>query len=137
MADTTPIYVYSSLVLLAGILAYKIIIEPIFLNPLRHIPSAHWSIPIFGDTWILYQRWRGRNNATTYNAHVKHGSVVRMGRLELSVNCVENGIRTIYGGGWEKHAWYPNQFASYGYVISRHQTFADTSRLLLLNIWQC
>lgn len=29
-----------------------------------------------------------------------------MGGNELSVNCVENGIKTIYAGGWEKHAWY-------------------------------
>ena len=32
------------------------------------------------------------------------------------MNCVDNGIKTIYGQGWEKHAWYPNQFASYGVI---------------------
>lgn len=95
---------------------YTAIIFPLFLHPLRHIPSAHWSIPLLGDCWILYQRWRSRNNAVTFGAHQKYGQVVRLGRNELSVNCVDNGIKTIYGQGWEKHAWYPNQFAGYGVI---------------------
>ena len=106
-----PLLALASLTLLA---IYKYIVHPIFLHPLSHIPSAHWSIPVFGDVWITWQRYRDRNNAVTYAAHLKRGTVVRMGANELSVNCVENGIRTIYGGGWEKHAWYPQRFASYG-----------------------
>ena len=95
---------------------YTAIIFPLFLHPLRHIPSAHWSVPLFGDCWILYQRWWSRNNAVTFTAHQQHGEVVRMGRNELAVNCVDNGIKTIYGQGWEKHIWYPNQFAGYGVI---------------------
>jgi hypothetical protein len=102
--------------ILVAIAVYKLVLFPIFLHPLRHIPAAHWSIPLFGDTWILYRRWRSRNNATTYAAHLHHGEVVRLGNNELSVNCVDNGIKTIYGGGFEKHPWYPQQFASYGVV---------------------
>ncbi|RMZ88098.1 hypothetical protein DV736_g4669, partial [Chaetothyriales sp. CBS 134916] len=98
----------------AIVVLYRLIIYPLFVHPLRHIPSAHWSIPIFGGAWILYQRFRSRNNVTTYTAHVKYGEVVRLGWNELSVNCVDDGIKTIYGGGWEKHRWYPQQFASYG-----------------------
>ncbi|KEF55058.1 uncharacterized protein A1O9_08711 [Exophiala aquamarina CBS 119918] len=97
-------------------IVYKFILQPLLFHPLRHIPSAHWSIPIFGDSWITWQRYKERNNAVTYAAHLKHGTVVRMGANELSVNCVENGIRTIYAGGWEKHAWYPQRFASYGVI---------------------
>jgi unspecific monooxygenase len=93
---------------------YKFLIHPVFFHPLRHIPSAHWSIPVFGDLWITYQRYLEKNNTVTYAAHVRHGSVVRMGANELSVNCVDNGIKTIYAGGWEKHAWYPQRFGSYG-----------------------
>ncbi|KAK5451558.1 hypothetical protein LTS15_007818 [Exophiala xenobiotica] len=93
---------------------YKFIIHPLFFHPLRHIPPAHPSIPIFGDLWITYQRYCERNNAVTYAAHLKYGDVVRMGSNELSINCVDNGIRTIYTGGWEKHAWYPQRFGSYG-----------------------
>lgn len=106
-----PLLAISTLVLLG---LYNFILHPLLFHPLRHIPSAHWSIPFLGDVWITYQRFRERNNAVTYAAHLKHGSVVRMGANELSVNCVENGIKTIYAGGWEKHAWYPQRFGSYG-----------------------
>ncbi|KIX04208.1 uncharacterized protein Z518_07762 [Rhinocladiella mackenziei CBS 650.93] len=109
-----PILPIVVVALLAVLSTYKFIIRPLFFHPLRNIPSAHWSIPIFGDIWITYQRYLEKNNAVTYAAHLKHGSVVRMGSNELSVNCVENGIRTIYAGGWEKHAWYPQRFGSYG-----------------------
>jgi hypothetical protein len=104
---------------------YTLIVFPLFLHPLRHIPSAHWSIPLFGDTWILYQRWRCRNNAITLAAHQRYGEVVRLGRNELSVNCVDHGIKTVYGQGWEKHAWYPRQFASHG-VINMFSTLEHT-----------
>jgi hypothetical protein len=96
---------------------YKFVLHPLIFHPLRHIPSAHWSIPIFGDVWILWQRYKERNNAVAYAAHLRHGTVVRMGAMELSVNCVENGIKKIYGGGWEKGMWYYDRFASYGYVL--------------------
>ncbi|KIW25316.1 uncharacterized protein PV07_08503 [Cladophialophora immunda] len=99
---------------LALLAVYKFVLYPLLFHPLRHIPSAHWSIPIFGDVWITHQRYMERNNAVTYAAHLKYGSVVRMGAKELSVNCVDNGIKTIYAGSWEKHAWYPQRFGSYG-----------------------
>ncbi|KIW62481.1 hypothetical protein PV04_10654 [Phialophora macrospora] len=106
-----PLLAFSSLAVLC---LYRFIVHPLLFHPLKHIPCAHWSIPIFGDLWITYQRYMERNNAVTYAAHLKHGTVVRMGANELSVNCVENGIKTIYAGGWEKHAWYPQRFGSYG-----------------------
>lgn len=106
-----PLLGLSAIVLLG---LYKFILHPLLIHPLRHIPSAHWSIPFFGDLWITYQRYMERNNAVTFAAHLKYGTVVRMGANELSVNCVENGIKTIYAGGWEKHAWYPQRFGSYG-----------------------
>lgn len=113
---SVPILPIVAIVALLAFVVYKFIIFPLFLDPLNHIPSAHWSVPLFGDCWILYQRYRSRNNAVTYAAHLQHGEVVRLGWNELSVNCVDNGIKTIYGGGFEKHAWYPQQFASYGVV---------------------
>ncbi|RMZ79319.1 hypothetical protein DV737_g3471, partial [Chaetothyriales sp. CBS 132003] len=105
--------------------------------PAQHLP-AHWSIPIFGDAWILYQRFRSRNNATTYAAHVKYGEVVRLGWNELSINCVDDGIKTIYGGGWEKHRWYPQQFASYGVTnmfSTVHHTPHSQKKRTIANIY--
>ena len=110
----TPSLTILAFTSLALLTIYKFIFYPLFFHPLHHIPSAHWSIPIFGDVWITWQRYKERNNAVTYAAHLKQGTVVRMGANELSVNCVENGIRTIYAGGWEKDAWYGQRFGSYG-----------------------
>ena len=57
-----------------------------------------------------------RNNRATYAAHQKWGPIVRMAPMELSINCVDGGLRTVYGGGFEKHDWYPRLFPSYGFV---------------------
>ena len=103
-------------IFLFAYLIYSLLIHPFFLSPLRRIPSAHWSVslPHVGSLWILYQRFKCRNNAVTYRAHQQHGEIVRLGYNEISVNCVDNGIRTIYAGGWEKHEWYPRLFAGFG-----------------------
>jgi Cytochrome P450 len=140
MAGDLPFPLVPTIVLagLSVCTLYTFIIYPIFLHPLRHIPSAHWSIPLFGDCWILYQRLWSRNNAVTYAAHQRHGEVVRLGRNELSVNCVDNGIKTIYGGGWEKHAWYPQLFASYGAInmfSTVHHTPHSQKKRTMANVY--
>ena len=105
-----------SLYLVGTCLIYSFFVYPFFLNPLRDIPRAHWSVafPYVGSIWISYRRYRQRNNITTYDAHQKHGEVVRLGYKELSINCVYNGIRTVYGGGWEKTDYYAKKYACYG-----------------------
>ena len=46
-------------------------------------------------------------------AHQKHGPIIRLGPNEISVNQVDGGIRTVYGGGFEKGEWY-RIFDNYG-----------------------
>jgi hypothetical protein len=92
---------------------YKYVIHPTFLSPLAKIPNAHFTSSV-SPAWILWSRFRGRNNATTYRAHQKYGPIVRLAPNEVSINCVDGGLRTVYAGGMEKHRWYPDQFASYG-----------------------
>lgn len=95
---------------------YYFLIYPFCFSPLRTIPRAHWSVPIpyLGSLWILLRRYQSTNNATTYEAHRRHGPVVRLADNEISVNCYDGGIRTVYSGGWEKHEWYPRQFTNFG-----------------------
>lgn len=50
-------------------------------------------------------------------AHARLGPVVCLGPREVSVNCVEGGVRVVYGGGFEKGSgrggnWY-GFFANY------------------------
>jgi hypothetical protein len=45
--------------------------------------------------------------------HRQLGPVIRLGPNELSINDVE-GLRLVYGGGFEKGKWY-SIFDNYGY----------------------
>ena len=94
-------------------LIYKYLIYPSFLSPLSKIPNAHFSSS-FSPIWILWKRYKEEENNTIHAAHSKHGNIVRLGPNEVSIACVDEGIRTIYSGGFEKWDWYPNQFSNYG-----------------------
>lgn len=89
------------------------VIVPTFLSPLSKIPNAHFTSSI-SSLWILWKRYTEHENRVIHAAHVKHGDIVRLGPNEISINCVDGGIRTVYSGGFEKSAWYPNQFDNYG-----------------------
>ncbi|KAF2490799.1 cytochrome P450 [Lophium mytilinum] len=92
---------------------YKLIIYPAFLSPLSKIPAANWTVH-FTSLWINYIRYTNVENATVYELHKKKGPIVRMGPAELSVNCYEGGLKTIYTGGFPKTEFYINRFMNYG-----------------------
>ena len=79
---------------------------------MSRIPSAHPTASI-SSFWILWIRHEFRENRTLEAAHARLGPVVRLGPNEISVNCVDGGLRTIYAGGFEKHQWYANLFDNY------------------------
>ncbi|KAI1458082.1 cytochrome P450 [Annulohypoxylon moriforme] len=103
-------YTPTIVTLLAGII-YQYVLYPSIISPLSKIPSAHWSCSI-SPIWILWARFKSRENRTLHAAHKQHGPVVRIGPTELSVNSIE-GIKTIYQGGFDKHQWY-SVFNNYG-----------------------
>ncbi|KAK5291153.1 Na+/H+ antiporter, partial [Cryomyces antarcticus] len=100
-------------ILLCVVVIYKYLVHPTFLSPLSRIPNAHPSSHL-SPLWILWIRYTGRENRTVFAAHESNGPVIRLGPNEVSVNCVDGGIRTVYAGGFEKHAWYANLFGNYG-----------------------
>jgi hypothetical protein len=102
-----------SLCLLLGVVFYRFVVFPLFLSPLSRVPNAHWSVP-FSPLWILYHRLKQNDTPTVHRMHGKLGPIIRLAPNELSVNCVEGGIRTIYGGGYDKGDWYANTFSNYG-----------------------
>ncbi|CAD0088604.1 unnamed protein product [Aureobasidium vineae] len=106
------------------VLLYRFVIAPVFVSPLSKIPAAHPTSSL-SPAWILWTRWRGRENATVLAAHERLGPLVRLGPSEISVNCVNGGIRTVYTGGFEKGAWYSNAFSAYGGV---HNMFSMEKR---------
>ncbi|OJJ47757.1 hypothetical protein ASPZODRAFT_63070 [Penicilliopsis zonata CBS 506.65] len=97
------------------LVVYTYVIRPVFLSPLSKIPNAHWSAPI-SPVWILWVRFKSRNNRTIHAAHERLGPIIRLGPSEISINCVDEGIKTVYTGGFEKHEWYPRVFGSFGTV---------------------
>ncbi|OTB03616.1 hypothetical protein M426DRAFT_321539 [Hypoxylon sp. CI-4A] len=99
----SDLYTPTILTLLVAII-YQYIIYPTLLSPLTKIPNAHWSCSI-SPAWILWTRFKSRENRTLHTAHEQHGPIVRIGPNELSVNSIE-GVKTIYQGGFDKHQWY-------------------------------
>ena len=104
-----------SALVVAAVAFHKFILYPSLLSPLSKIPNAHPTAPI-APLWILWIRWQNRANRTIYAAHKRLGPVVRLGPSEVSVNCVDDGLRTIYAGGFEKPDWYSNAFKNFGCV---------------------
>lgn len=91
---------------------YKYIIEPAFISPLAKIPTASfWSS--ISSQWISRKREAKQEIRTIHALHQKHGSVVRLGPNEISVNSLD-ALRTIYHGGFEKHPWYSGLFVNFG-----------------------
>ncbi|KAG8159826.1 hypothetical protein KVR01_010463 [Diaporthe batatas] len=107
----SPIFTLA-LSLLSILLTYRYLLYPLLISPLSKVPPAHWTAPI-SPLWILYTRRRRNENATIHALHQRLGPLVRLGPNEISVNCVDGGVRTIYGGGFEKGDWY-GVFNNYG-----------------------
>ena len=89
------------------------LIYPAFFSPLSKlaIPNAD-PLAKYTPLWILWRRFTKRENKTPYEAHKKLGPIIRVAPNEISVNSLE-GLRVIYGGNFDKHAWYPNVFSNY------------------------
>lgn len=77
-----------------------------FFSPLARIPNAHPLAP-WTNVWMLWLRYREEVNKTVLAAHAKHGPLIRIGPNELSVNCIDEGVKTIYGSKqYRKHPFY-------------------------------
>ncbi|KAJ5374094.1 hypothetical protein N7517_006100 [Penicillium concentricum] len=127
----------SAIGFIAGVILYKVLIYPVFVSPLSKIPNVHWSAS-FSPVWMLWRRFTSRNNRTIQAAHEKLGPIVRLGPSEISINCVEGGIKSVYAGGFEKHNWYPRVFASFGTVSMFTMTGSkahSTRKRMLSNIY--
>lgn len=99
--------------IIGSFLIYRFLVYPSLFSPLAKIPNAHWTSP-FSSWWILWTRYRGEELRVANEAHKKSGPIVRLGPKDLSVSCYEDGIRTIYGGGFDKPVYF-DFFNYYGY----------------------
>jgi unspecific monooxygenase len=73
--------------------------------PWMSVPTAHWSSP-YSSIWILLVRYRKKELDTVKAAHQRLGHIVRLGPRDISISCYNNGIRTVFGGGYDKTPYY-------------------------------
>ncbi|PQE11015.1 cytochrome P450 monooxygenase protein [Rutstroemia sp. NJR-2017a BVV2] len=66
-------------------------------------------------------------------AHERLGPVIRVAPNEVSVNCIEDGVRTIYGGAFEKGEWY-GRLRNYGhpymFIMQSNKQHSSRKRIL-------
>lgn len=94
-----------ALIIFCSVLLCYYAVYSFLTSPLAKVPNAHWTSP-FVPWWILWKRYREEELAAAYQAHQRLGPIVRLGPRDLSVSSYENGIRTIYGGGFDKPAYF-------------------------------
>jgi len=92
---------------------YKLYIYPTFLSPLSKIPAAHFTSHV-SPLWIYNVRRLNTENVTLYELHKAKGPILRLAPNEISVNCYKGGLKTIYGGGFDKTLFYIRRFINYG-----------------------
>ena len=95
------------------LLVYYCLSYPTVFSPLAKIPKAHWTSPFFPG-WILWKRFRQQELSTAWEAHQRLGPIVRLGPRDLSISCYDEGIRFIYGGGFDKPSYF-DFFKYYGF----------------------
>lgn len=104
-------FTFLALLILASYLIYHHVIYPYFLSPLSSIPNAHLTSPL-SRRWIDHRRSTGTEVLAIDALHQKYGPIVRLGPEELSVNSI-HGLKVIYTGAFEKHAFYNDAFVNF------------------------
>jgi hypothetical protein len=102
--------VFGALTALFVWLAFKAV--AVISSPLNAIPNAHITAP-FSRIWLLWIRGTGREFTTRLAAHRQLGPIIRLGPQEISIDCVKDGVRIVYGDNWEKSSMY-NGFKHFG-----------------------
>ncbi|GFF57213.1 predicted protein [Aspergillus udagawae] len=87
-------------------------------SSLKDIPNAHFSVP-YSRLWLLSLRWRKMENRSRIHLHRRLGPVVRIGPREVSVNCIDDGVRIIYSSKFDKDAsFYHELFDQTGFMVT-------------------
>ena len=75
------------------------------LTTVENTKNIH-SVGAITSLWMLWIPVCNVENDNVFQAHKRYGPVVRLGPNELSVSCVDEGIKSIYGKGFEKTPYY-------------------------------
>jgi len=83
-----------AIVIVLTLAIYHFVLYPLLVSSLSKIPAAHPFAPL-SQLWITYVRKSGCENRTVHAAHQRLGPIIRLGPNEISINCVDGGIRTV------------------------------------------
>ncbi|KAJ5669200.1 hypothetical protein N7462_010270 [Penicillium macrosclerotiorum] len=87
-------------------------------SSLNDIPNAHFSVP-YTRLWLLSLRWRNMEHRTRIHLHRRLGPVIRIGPHDVSVNCIDDGVRTIYSSKFDKDVtFYHELFDQTGFMVT-------------------
>ncbi|KAJ9314922.1 hypothetical protein DTO271D3_4922 [Paecilomyces variotii] len=114
----------------------KYVIYPVYISPLAKIPNAHFTAPVL-PIWIWWKRRCGTEIRTIHALHQRHGTIVRLGPNELSVNSVR-GLKIIYKGAFDKDRWYRDVLKHFGMenlVSMMEYTPHSLRRNILANVY--
>ncbi|RDL32061.1 uncharacterized protein BP5553_09463 [Venustampulla echinocandica] len=96
------------------------------------IPNAHFTAP-YSRFWLRWIKLTGREHHARNAAHKRLGSVIRIAPQELSVNCIKDGVQTIYSSAFEKTIWYSG-FKNYGqsfmFSMAANKPHSERKRML-------
>ena len=99
-------------VLLVFVVAFELVLRPLFFNPLSKIPGPK----LYALTkWRLaLDEWYGKRTISIHRLHERYGPVIRIGPNEVHFNS-PTAMRTIYGpgSGFERTDFY-RMFDAYG-----------------------
>ncbi|TEY62501.1 hypothetical protein BOTCAL_0161g00180 [Botryotinia calthae] len=88
------------------------------------VPNAHFTVPYSKD-WLSRHRARNTEHKARYAAHKKYGPVIRIAPTELSINCLEDDVKTFYGGGFEEEERY-SMFSNYSHSVVFSHVYSNS-----------
>ena len=85
-----------------------------YASPLAAVPNAHFLAP-FSNCWLLWAMYRDQESLQRLKAHRRHGPFIRLGPDEVGIDCIDNGVKTVYGGNFDRPPE-PERLYNYGSV---------------------
>jgi hypothetical protein len=104
-----PSFITSAAILVSSFL-FKFI-NMFTSQSLSAISNAYFTA-LYSGYWLTWPKYNESEHRVRHAAHKKYGPVIRPGPSEICINCIEDGLQTVYGA-FEKTSWYSN-FVNYG-----------------------
>jgi cytochrome P450 len=89
--------------LVLAFLFWRYLLYPAFISPLSKIPTAHPIVSIL-PIWLWWKERKGCQARSIFEAHQRHGPVVRVGPNEVHLASLD-GLRVAFNSGFDRSDW--------------------------------